>query len=61
MSRGSGQYQVQRVIGSNVVMVQGDRNGKEYVIIGKGIGFAVKGTGIIEVDDPRIEKINKLI
>lgn len=52
--------QVQRVIGNNVVMAQGGKNGKEYVLLGKGIGFAVKGTGTIEADDPRIEKRFKL-
>ncbi|MBP2000990.1 transcriptional antiterminator [Paenibacillus shirakamiensis] len=48
--------QVQRVIGNNVVMAQGGKNGTEYVLLGKGIGFAVKGAGVIEADDPRIEK-----
>ncbi|MNS48026.1 PtsGHI operon antiterminator [compost metagenome] len=52
--------QVQRVIGNNVVMAQGGTNGKEYVLLGKGIGFAVKGSGTIEAGDPRIEKRFKL-
>lgn len=60
MVREHEQFQVQRVIGNNVVMVQGSKNGKEYVIIGKGIGFAVKGTGIIEGNDHRIEKLFRL-
>lgn len=60
MSREIEQFQVQRVIGNNVVMVQGSKNGKEYVIIGKGIGFAVKGSGVIEGNDPRIEKLFRL-
>lgn len=60
MSRENECFQVLRVIGNNVVMVQGSRNGKEYVIIGKGIGFAVKDTGVIEVDDQRIEKLFRL-
>ncbi|WP_251037832.1 PRD domain-containing protein [Paenibacillus albidus] len=60
MARGSEQFQVQRVIGNNVVMVQGEQNCKEYVIIGKGIGFAVKGTGVIEAGDQRIEKLFRL-
>lgn len=56
MSREIEQFQVQRVIGNNVVMV-GEKNGKEYVIIGKGIGFAVKDAGVIESNDHRIEKL----
>ncbi|MFC3746734.1 PRD domain-containing protein [Paenibacillus sp. GCM10012306] len=60
MIREHEQFQVQRVIGNNVVMVQGSKNGKEYVIIGKGIGFAVKGTGVIEGNDHRIEKLFRL-
>ncbi|AJS57971.1 PRD domain-containing protein [Paenibacillus sp. IHBB 10380] len=60
MARESEQFQVQRVIGNNVVMVQGGKKGKEYVIIGKGIGFAVKDSGVIEGDDHRIEKLFRL-
>lgn len=60
LSREIEQFQVQRVIGNNVVMVQGSKNGKEYVIIGKGIGFAVKGSGVIDGNDPRIEKLFRL-
>lgn len=60
LSREIEQFQVQRVIGNNVVMVQGSKNGKEYVIIGKGIGFAVKGSGVIEGNDARIEKLFRL-
>jgi len=59
LARESEQFQVQRVIGNNVVMVQGGKNGKEYVIIGKGIGFAVK-SGVIEGNDHRIEKLFRL-
>ncbi|WP_440112793.1 PRD domain-containing protein [Paenibacillus sp. QZ-Y1] len=54
------QFQILRVIGNNVVMVQGSKNGKEYVIIGKGIGFGVKDAGIIEGNDERIEKLYRL-
>lgn len=60
MSRENERFQVQRVIGNNVVMVQGSKNGKEYVIIGKGIGFNVKGSSLIEGNDPRIEKLFRL-
>lgn len=60
MAREIEQFQIQRVIGSNFVMVQGITNGREYVIIGKGIGFAGKASDIIEGDDPRIEKLFRL-
>ncbi|WP_254075317.1 PRD domain-containing protein [Paenibacillus tritici] len=60
MARESEQFQVLRVIGNNVVMVQGGKKSKEYVIIGKGIGFALKDTGVIDADDPRIEKLFRL-
>ncbi|WP_233183078.1 PRD domain-containing protein [Paenibacillus sonchi] len=60
MARENEQFEVLRVIGNNVVMVQGGRKGKEYVIIGKGIGFAVKDTGFIDANDQRIEKLFRL-
>lgn len=60
MSREIEQFQVLRVIGNNVVMVQRSKNCKEYVIIGKGIGFAVKDAGVIESNDDRIEKLFRL-
>ncbi|ETT52029.1 transcriptional antiterminator BglG [Paenibacillus sp. FSL R7-269] len=60
MARDTEQFQVLRVIGNNVVMVEGGKKGKEYVIIGKGIGFALKDTGVIDSDDPRIEKLFRL-
>ncbi|KAI7248096.1 hypothetical protein KC345_g11890 [Hortaea werneckii] len=41
-------------------MVQGGKKSKEYVIIGKGIGFAVKDSGVIDGNDPRIEKLFRL-
>lgn len=60
LSREIEQFLIQRVIGNNVVMVQGSKSGKEYVILGKGIGFAVKGSGVIDVNDTRIEKLFRL-
>lgn len=60
MARENEQFQVLRVIGNNVVMVQGGKKSKEYVIIGKGIGFALKDAGVIDADDPRIEKLFRL-
>ncbi|WNS45501.1 PRD domain-containing protein [Paenibacillus sp. MMS20-IR301] len=60
MARENEQFQVLRVIGNNVVMVQGGKKSKEYVIIGKGIGFAVKDSGVIDGNDSRIEKLFRL-
>lgn len=60
MARENEQFQVLRVIGNNVVMVQGGKKSKEYVIIGKGIGFAVKDSGVIDANDPRLEKLFRL-
>ncbi|ANS74121.1 transcription antiterminator BglG [Paenibacillus yonginensis] len=48
--------QVQRIIGNNVVMANTVNTNKEYVLLGKGIGFIVKNEGTIDVNDPRIEK-----
>ncbi|MHA6531944.1 PRD domain-containing protein [Paenibacillus sp. BAC0078] len=60
MAKENEQFEVLRVIGNNVVMVQKGKKGKEYVIIGKGIGFAVKDSGVIEANDKRIEKLFRL-
>ncbi|MDO3410873.1 PRD domain-containing protein [Saccharibacillus sp. CPCC 101409] len=56
MPRENENFEVERVIGSNVVMARGERSGEEFVIIGKGIGFTIKNGGIVEAEDPRIEK-----
>lgn len=47
---------IERVISNNVLMVLDSDSGKEYVLLGKGIGFSSKGSGTIEAQDPRIEK-----
>ncbi|MEK8126885.1 PRD domain-containing protein [Paenibacillus filicis] len=47
---------IERVISNNVIMVVDPDSGKEYVLLGKGIGFSSKGSGTIEAKDPRIEK-----
>ncbi|SET17219.1 PRD domain-containing protein [Paenibacillus sp. NFR01] len=60
MPRELGQFQVMRVIGNNVVMAHGGKNDKEYVIIGKGIGFGMKDGSLIEGSDRRIEKLFRL-
>ncbi|NGZ75680.1 PRD domain-containing protein [Saccharibacillus alkalitolerans] len=56
MTKSTEHFCVQRVIGSNVVMANGERSGEEFVIIGKGIGFTLKAGGILAMDDRRIEK-----
>lgn len=57
---GAETFTVIRVIGNNVVMVQGAKKEIEYVILGKGIGFGTKIGDTIISDDPRIEKLFKL-
>ncbi|WP_438444038.1 PRD domain-containing protein [Gorillibacterium sp. sgz5001074] len=47
---------IDRVIGNNVVLAKDGATGQEYVLLGKGIGFNVKGDGRIQAKDPRIEK-----
>ncbi len=47
---------IERVISNNVLMVSDSESGKEYVLLGKGIGFSSKGSGTIDAKDPRIEK-----
>ncbi|WP_138493872.1 PRD domain-containing protein [Paenibacillus pinistramenti] len=56
----AGVLEVQRIIGNNVVMANTVNSNKEYVLLGKGIGFIVKNEGTIDVNDPRIEKRFKL-
>ncbi|WP_432749893.1 CAT RNA binding domain-containing protein [Paenibacillus amylolyticus] len=48
--------QVERVVGSNIVLARSHQNTKEYVLIGKGLGFAFKVESTVQADDPRIEK-----
>ncbi|MDB5053812.1 MAG: transcription antiterminator [Bacilli bacterium] len=47
---------IERVIGNNVVLTKDQHSGEELVLLGKGIGFALKDGGSIDVKDPRIEK-----
>ncbi|MCZ8519264.1 MULTISPECIES: BglG family transcription antiterminator [Paenibacillus] len=47
---------IERVISNNVLMALDPETGKECVLLGKGLGFASKGSGTIESQDPRIEK-----
>lgn len=48
--------QVEWVVGSNIVLVWLYQNIKEYVLIGKGLGFVFKVESIVQVDDLWIEK-----
>ncbi|SDC04844.1 transcriptional antiterminator, BglG family [Paenibacillus sp. UNCCL117] len=52
----NGLLRIERVISNNVIMVVDPDSGKEYVLLGKGIGFSSKSSGTIQAKDPRIEK-----
>jgi transcriptional antiterminator len=54
------EYEVERAISNNVLLVKKTDTDKELVLIGKGIGFAVKHGDTIGCGDPRIEKIFRL-
>ena len=47
---------IERIIGNNVVLAKDEATGKEFVLIGKGIGFSSKGAAQLDSNDPRIEK-----
>src|SRR4051794_9967063 len=47
---------IDRVIGNNVILALQEVNGREYVLMGKGLGFAGKAGERIAGDDSRIEK-----
>lgn len=51
-----GRLKIERVIGNNVVLVVDESTGNEFVLLGKGIGFASKDASPLLTDDPRIEK-----
>ncbi|BBI35833.1 transcription antiterminator BglG [Cohnella abietis] len=55
-----GLLQIDRVVGNNVVLTLDPTTSKEYVLFGKGIGFASKGSDWISIEDPRIEKRYRL-
>ncbi|MFC5405790.1 BglG family transcription antiterminator [Cohnella soli] len=55
-----GLLQIDRVVGNNVVLTLDPRTSKEYVLFGKGIGFASKGSEWISIEDARIEKRYRL-
>lgn len=49
-------FRVERAIGNNVLLTVEPQTGREYVILGKGLGFALKAGQTIESTDTRIEK-----
>ncbi|WP_239626221.1 PRD domain-containing protein [Paenibacillus sp. H1-7] len=49
-------HRIERVIGNNVILVKEMGTEREYVLLGKGIGFGCKTSGFIDAKDPRIEK-----
>ena len=55
-----GRLRIDRVVGNNVVLTKDPRTFKEYVLFGKGIGFASRGIDWIHIEDSRIEKRYRL-
>lgn len=51
---------IERVVGNNVVLTVDPDRDKEYVLIGKGIGFGVKAGNFMDKNDARIEKRYRL-
>jgi Transcriptional antiterminator len=56
----NGSMRVEKIVGNNVVLTVDPVSSKEYVLFGKGLGFACKGTEFIRKDDARIERRYKL-
>lgn len=56
MSKESIWLSVQRVVGNNIVMAFDETTDIEYVLLGKGLGFAAKNLTTLSTDDDRIEK-----
>lgn len=55
-----GMLQIDRIVGNNVILTLDPRASKEYVLVGKGIGFDFKGSKWVNMEDPRIEKRYRL-
>ncbi|MBP3961489.1 PRD domain-containing protein [Paenibacillus lignilyticus] len=51
---------IDRIVGNNVLLTIDPASSLEYVLFGKGIGFAFKGLEHIDAEDPRIEKRYRL-
>ncbi|WP_411344167.1 PRD domain-containing protein [Paenibacillus sp. WLX1005] len=56
MNREQRMLQVDRVVGNNIVMATDALTSVEYVLLGKGLGFAAKHLQELDTADERIEK-----
>ncbi|WP_017811141.1 PRD domain-containing protein [Paenibacillus shenyangensis] len=56
MNRDHRILRVERVVGNNIVMACDEVKGTEYVLLGKGLGFAAKNLQELSTTDERIEK-----
>jgi transcriptional antiterminator len=52
-------YTVERAMGNNAVLVREQESKTEWILLGKGLGFA-KATAYIQGNDPRIDKVFRL-
>ncbi|MFF2483975.1 PRD domain-containing protein [Paenibacillus sp. NPDC058071] len=52
----AGAYRIDRVIGNNVLLTVDTETDREYVLVGKGLGFGAKSGTIVDGKDRRIEK-----
>ncbi|MDG0814520.1 PRD domain-containing protein [Cohnella rhizosphaerae] len=57
---GKERQRIDRIVGNNVILTVDPRTTNEYVLFGKGLGFASKGLEWISTTDPRIEKRYRL-
>ncbi|GBF72588.1 hypothetical protein PA598K_00847 [Paenibacillus sp. 598K] len=57
---GNERQRIDRIVGNNVILTVDPNTTKEYVLFGKGIGFASRGSEWISLSDPRIEKRYRL-
>ncbi|WP_020620892.1 PRD domain-containing protein [Paenibacillus daejeonensis] len=57
---GKERQRIDRIVGNNVILTVDPHTTKEYVLFGKGIGFASRGSDWISMSDPRIEKRYRL-
>ncbi|WP_052350520.1 PRD domain-containing protein [Paenibacillus gorillae] len=52
----AGAFRIERVIGNNVLLTIDSQTEREYVLVGKGLGFTAKSGMLIDGKDPKIEK-----
>ncbi|MFS0726477.1 BglG family transcription antiterminator [Paenibacillus sp. 1P07SE] len=57
---GKERQRIDRIVGNNVILTVDPRTSIEYVLFGKGLGFASRGSGWINTSDSRIEKRYRL-